>query len=724
MNVDIKQLSLDIMRDLFGSSRRLALYPLGHPATQDALKKPLMDLNEIFAFKHSFTVELFRDRMLAEGILIDDAVFVSGIAMEMKKHKLSDIVFYSNLMIGDLYHLLLTLVSKPGPYEDNFSRVMKAKNVTAIAVNVGNPPRLFNFDSAGALPEPGRFELQRRVQEILGDKPDIIARYYMGKVNDDDDILDDLGIDFRLIFLAKFFKEALVGLDKDRGLKLIENAVLSANWLDDSVESQSILGLKRLFDDYLSENKDEEIFGSVFHLVKKVGAPEIVMNQVFNRSTFLKLKTIQESETIVDTLRFSDLSLVDEATLKKTLFKLAASSQRHFIQEILGQLIRSLSLAEPDRRQKAVSLTTLAADLFASGGMFDEFEYICKESVRLTLLPTETLEPVELTFELLKLSLKNGHWRGFKVLSKTMRGVADDKLQAENKRKLASDCLANLTQSDLLYKTASELSEQARSEGANEFYEGLSSLGSKEIIRMLARKLTHPDINIRSRMVKLLAGMKKDSADVLTEMLGELVAQVKNGYFSEEKWYYFRNILRVLKEVGAVDALPYLDMMSSWPQTRLKIEIIKTLEGMPIEHSLELLYRLSKDNDSEVRKAAVIAMGLSGDNEVIPYLHEMLLNDPQMRQAAVASLGRIGSEQARDMLISVFEDKDLAKELGISRRELDEIKATVIRALSVIGDEMSRRKISEYSRQARDKSIFKGDLLSNTAKMILGVKSK
>jgi len=724
MNNDIRQLSLDILRDIFGSSRRLAIYPLGHPITQETLRKPLGGLNEIFAFKHSFTIELFRNRVLAEGILLDDTVFVSGFAMEMKKHKLSNILFYSNLTIGDFYHFLSLLVSKPGPYEDNVARILKTKNVTTIVVNWENPPRLFHFDTTDVSRDPAQFDLLKRVKEILHDKPNIIAQYYLGRLNNDDDILDDIGIDFRLAFLAKYFRESLLHLEKEKGLKLIENAILSTNWLDDSVNSQAVVGLKRLFEDYLSENQDEEILTAVYKLVKSVGAHDIIINQAFHKSAYLKLKSIQESEAIVDTLKCSDLSSLDPSQFKKTLFKLASSGQKNYIRDIIDQLFRSLSLAEPEQRQRPVAFISLAAEVLVNGGFFDEFDHICKESIRLVLLPTEAVEPVELMAEILRISLKNGRWRNFKVLGRTLRGVCDDRLQSDSKRKLASDHIIELTQSDLLYRTASELSEQAKSDNASEFFEGLGSMGSKEIIRMLAGKLTHPDINIRSRMVKLLASMKSDSAVVLTEMLSEMMAGVNNGVVSDEQWYYFRNILRVLKEVKAVEAMPYLETLASWPVARLKIEVIRTLEGLPPEVTVDLLGELSAEYDGEVKKAAIIAMGLSGDNNMIPVLYERFKIDPEIRQAALASLGRIGSEQARDLLISIFEDNSLTKEMGISRRESDQLRAIIIKALSVIGDETSQQKISEYSHQSRDKSIFRGDLLSNTAKMILGSKSK
>jgi hypothetical protein len=721
MNNDIKHLSLDILRDIYGSSRRLALYPLGHPITQDTLKKPLGSLNEIFTFKHSFTVDLFKEKVLGEGVLLDDTVFVSGIALEMKKHKLARITFGSDLGIGDLYHFLSLLVARPGPADDSLARVLKAKNINAVILNLDSPPRLYDFDKIDHI-SGEKFYLEERIRSIITERPGIIGAYYMGRLKNDDDILDEIGVDFRLSYLARYFKDILLHLDQEKGLSLIENALLSTNWLDDAIDSQAVLGLRRIFDDYLTENSDEQILSSVYHLLKRVGTPEFIMDQFFNKSSFLKLKTFQESEDIVETLKFSDPSEVDPASLRKTIFKLAASQQRSFMQDLLDQLIRSLSATTVGQRQKAAILAVSAAEVLANGGFFEEYSYICKEAVRLSLLPTETIEPVDLTASLIWFAIKNNRWQEFKVLCRTLRGVCDDHLQAENKRELAAMKLAEISSSDMIFKTASSLSELSRSDDANEFFEGLSVLGSKEIIKMLAGKLTHPDINIRSRMIKLLVSMKKDAADVITETLREMIERVSAESMSDEDWYYFRNALRVIKEVRAESAIPLLEIMSNWPVARIKLEIIKTLETMPPEGAIKLLDKLSRDEMSEVRKAAVVAMGFSGDKCMIPYLKEIFMINPECRHIAIASLGRIGDAPARDILIEIFENPQLFKELGISKKDSDELRATILKSLSVIGDEISMQKITEYSSKSSDRSIFGRDLLSNTAKILLGSK--
>jgi hypothetical protein len=721
MNADLKQLSLDILRDIYGSSRRLALYPLGHPITQETLKKPLTALNEIFTFKHSVIVELFKDRLLAEGVLLDENVYVSGMALEMKKHKLANIIFHSDLTVGDLYHFLSILVSRPGPFDDNVARILASKNIKAISVNSDNPTRLFSYDK-GDLSLGLQFSLQDRINSLIADKPDIIVSYYLGRLKNDDDVLELLQIDFRLSYLTRFFRDALLQLNPEKGLALIENTILSTSWLDDSIEPQTIQGFRRLFDDFLSANPDEKIISSIYRLLKKVGATDIILNQVFNQSSFLKLKVVKDTETIVDTLKYSDPSEIDPDVLKDIIFKLAASSQKSCLHDLINQLFRSLMSQLFEQRQKAKSLISAAAESLISGDFSDEFNDICKETVRASLLQIDNTEPVELISELISQTINSARWREFRVLINTLRGIADDKFQTTAKGEMAFEKLTEIAASKTLYKMAVVLSEQTKSDESVDFFDGLVALRSSEIIRLLAGKITHSDINVRSRMIKLLVSMKNDSALVLIAMLKEMIKKYDNNPISDDDWYLFRNIMRVLKEVHSSESISDLEVIAGWPSTKLKLEVIKTLEGMQADKAMDLLVKLSQDNDGEIRKAAVVGMGLLGDGCMVPHLRDIYRKYPECRLAAVASMGRIGNDMARDTLVEIFEDPRAFKELNISKKDGDEIKATIIKALSVIGDETAIRKIAEYSAIQPDKSIFNRDLLSNTAKILLGSK--
>ncbi|UCE66885.1 MAG: HEAT repeat domain-containing protein [Candidatus Zixiibacteriota bacterium] len=722
--MDIKKLCHEILRDLYGGSRRLSMYPLGHPITQETLKKPLELLNRIYSFKHSFNIEFFKDRLLAEGILLDDTVYVSGLALDMKKHKLSNITLYSHIKIDDLYHLLSILISKPVPFDDGVTQSLKSKNAGSIAVNIEKARNLFHFESVELSASQSSKTLDKRINGILSKNPSIISAYYMGRINDDNDILKYINVDFRLRFLSKFFRESLLSLPDENAKKLLENTIFSTNWLDDNIDTRAIEGLKRLFNDYLSKQEDSRALNDIYGLLKKVGTPEIVMNRIFDQSRVLKLKTFQDSEEIINTLKFSDPSQIDSEYLKTTVFKLASAGQKEYLFDILDQLINSLSGSTKSIRQQGLHLLTTASEVVSGGGFFEEFASFCRAVVRLALFPAETLEASELTCNLAWQALKKKRWQELKFLARMLKGITSDKMQPESKREFVAARLMEISESNPLSEVITDFLENNWSEESGDFLEAISNLGSKKIIQMLVEKITDPDINKRSRTIKILISMRDDSAETISQLLSEEVDRYKGGRIDEEKWYYLRNILRVLREVSAEEALPSMEIMSSWPDNRLKLEIIKTLEGMPVEGSAKLLEKLSLDDEYEIRKTAVIAMGLTGHPDMIPKLESIIEKSPDCRVLAIVSLGRIGGPKSRDLLIGLFENEEFFKMQGLSKKDIEEIRVAIIKALSRIGDQISIRKLEEYSNKNFDKSLFKKDMLSNTAKIVLGQKNK
>jgi HEAT repeat protein len=722
--VDIKKISQDILRDLYGASRRLSMYPLGHPITQETLRKPLEFLNHIFLIKHSFNIEYHKERLVAEGILLDDTVYVSGLALDMEKHKLSNMAIYSHVQIGNLYHFLSELIAKPDPRSEGLAEILSARGIDAVAVNVAQTRNIFRFDSAERTADQSARSLDKRIKDIISGNPSIIAAYYMGKINNDDDVLKYIEADFRLGFVSKYIKESLLIMDNESAVKLLEDIVFTTNWLDDSLDSRAINGLKRLFGDYLFHQEDNRALTDIYRLFKKVGAPENVINQIFDRSNALKLKTFQDSEEIVNTLRFSDPSQIDSEYLKKTVFKLASAGQKEYLFDIINQLIDSISGATRNVRQQALQLLTIGGEVISGGGFYDEFGSLCRTAVKLALMPDDILEPAELTSNLAWQALRKKRWQELKFLVRMEAGITSDRMQPESKRDFVSKRLLELRESTLLFETVNGMLGSDWDEDTGGFFEAIANLGSKKIITSLVEKITSPDTNLRSRIIKILVSMKESSAEVLSQFLAEEVEKYKGGKLEDDKWYLLRNILRVLREVSAEESLPSLEIMSGWQDSRLKIEIIRTLEGMSAAASAKLLQRFCDDDDFEIKKAAVTAMGLTGHPDMIPKLNAIIRSLPECRVLAVASLGRIGGSKSRDFLIDLFENDELQQALSLSNKEAEEIRVAILKALARIGDKKSLAKIEEYSQKKFNKSLFKKDLLSNTAKIILDAKGR
>jgi hypothetical protein len=89
----------------------------------------------------------------------------------------------------------------------------------------------------------------------------------------------------------------------------------------------------------------------------------------------------------------------------------------------------------------------------------------------------------------------------------------------------------------------------------------------------------------------------------------------------------------------------------------------------------------------------------------------------------IAAIGRIDGSQARDILIDLYEDENIYTGLGISKKDEQNIKVAILKALSKIGDDVSRSKMALYSSSGKSK-LFKKDILSQTAAILLGGNKK
>ena len=100
--IDIKEVCLDIHRDLYSASRKLIMDTMGHPKTNETLIKPLNSLNTIFSFKKSFVMQVYNGRLVCEGLLLENIIFVEGLIRDFEKHDIAVVEFSSELILADL----------------------------------------------------------------------------------------------------------------------------------------------------------------------------------------------------------------------------------------------------------------------------------------------------------------------------------------------------------------------------------------------------------------------------------------------------------------------------------------------------------------------------------------------------------------------------------------------------------------------------------------------
>ena len=712
VNHDIKLICLDIMRDLYSASRKLMMYPIDHPLTNDTLKKPFGNLNEIFKFKRSFVVQTYSTRLITEGLLLEDNVFVNGILMDLAKHKIISVEFTSDLQVGDLYYFLNRLVQEVNPTEDYFQRYLAKSGVNTIIINGPDSKTLFNFNDTVIGLRNSKYRLFERIDEVLQNNPAFLTSYYIGEIKSDEDVVTKLGLDLRLTYLRNHFGPIVATMTEEQALEVFKGVIYSASWLDEQVNEGVLEGLQKLWNDYSHRSEDVSILLPIYDIFKTVGATDDILELVFNKGAMIKLKAVRDAEQIIGFLRKSQAREIDFQLLRKTIFKLATDFYSGPLEQLLAQLLKCISAADLDTRQRSLRLTIEALRTLSDGSFWEPYGAFIKEIMRVSHSPHIGIEVIELIGWIIDNAAENNRWEEFKICSQTLKALTRDK--SDYKNRIASDRLREIAESSIL----NDILIEAVISGKNdrELYDAIAALASSKTAAALIAKIDSPDKTVRARTIKALVSMGKGIGPEVTRGLAEIVSRGETD--DDGTWFKLRNLLRVLGQIQYVEALPYFDILAGWKQGRLKHEIISACESLKSSSTGAILSKLALDSDQEVSKSAIIAMGSSGHPDMVKFLRVLFDNGQVDRELIISSLGRLGGLVARNILIDLYENENLYEELKIGKKEKQKIQIAILKALAKIGDDVSRSKIELYVAKHKS-SFFKKDAIAETAAILL-----
>jgi len=480
-NMDIKEVCLDILRDLYSASRQLMMYPMGHPVTNDTLLKPLDRLNAIFSFKKSFVIQVYNGRLVCEGLLLENTVFVEGLMHDFEKHDIAALEFTSDLILGDLYHFLNGLLEGKSPAEDYFSKFIEKMNIKTIRINNPKPSTLFDFDDTMIGLPNKKFELYDRIREILNNKTKSVIDFYLGKIKTDNDIAMLLKMDLRLAFLENHFAFTVSSMTEKQALEIFKQVIYSTNWLGVSADKQALDGINRLWRDYAGQSEDVSILLPVYDIFKSVGATDAVLESVFDKATLIKLNAVRDAEEMVESLKSNQAREIDFQILRKTVFKLAADKYSRPLEQLMSQLLKSLSSLVLDTRQRSLRLSIETIETLTDGVFWDIYSNVVKEALRLSFLGRTGTEMIELIGWIVEKSSEHSRWEELKICAQALQTIAGQSTNEKNK--FASDKLAELAESPIINDILVDAVLSGK--GGTELYDAISIIASKKIAAVL-----------------------------------------------------------------------------------------------------------------------------------------------------------------------------------------------------------------------------------------------
>lgn len=159
----------------------------------------------------------------------------------------------------------------------------------------------------------------------------------------------------------------------------------------------------------------------------------------------------------------------------------------------------------------------------------------------------------------------------------------------------------------------------------------------------------------------------------------------------DNDWQTIKSAVVILGEIGNRDAVSDLMNVAHHPESRVRMEAIRTLARIGGREATTLLIDLLDDENLAVKKQAIIWLGITKNEKAVPRLLQIIMKSDltgklhSIKKEAIVALGRIGDRQAFEPLCKLVRTWHL---LGAGRWE--ELKITAVEAIGQMAGESSR----------------------------------
>jgi HEAT repeat protein len=183
----------------------------------------------------------------------------------------------------------------------------------------------------------------------------------------------------------------------------------------------------------------------------------------------------------------------------------------------------------------------------------------------------------------------------------------------------------------------------------------------------------------------MLAGLVSKKArlmicDYLARNGGEHLGIIANG-IRDKRWYVVRNTVMILGRIGGEPVIEYLTATAGHADQRVREETFKALESMQSDRSIDLLARFLRDNDPELRRRSLTALGRIGGRVAFEAVQDIIRSssfgeftiDEQEQYLIIYS--HLGGAEVTDYLNSLISSFSLLPSAERTRQKLAALKA-------------------------------------------------
>jgi HEAT repeat protein len=692
LELDLRELGREILRELFLSSRRLTLYNREHPAEKDLSKKPFNWMKKLFRVRSYFDFHLYQDKFYAMGIPLKEEVFIRGLKTELSKFELGSVYIYSQVAPDELNIFLRRLSEKllPLPKNLNLQRFLEEKRINSIRVKKSEPGDTFLEESISLVEKCDDFEVRTFARISLRQDPQLMIDLLLGKIRKDIDLEGKLKFDFRLKVFQSILLEEFSKLSREKVKELLGNEFCGKDWEQISRDDECLEGVKNLLKAFIHHPERDYLFSELKDIFVHQGVPEDFFEKALDESSLLKIKTLRDSELVLDKLVSGELKAEEEENLKNLLSRLINLNQGERIKKTIDALWQNLFSEEENLRQTSFFWLKTFSSFFPKYST-ELFRYFVREM--LSRKDRADFPYFQLLENCAGQSIISREYGQFNKIIQEFRTDPGRECSPEKEERYLK-LIQSFARDQIIQQLVGEIKSK-RKEVREKAGEALILIGGKKIAQALEPLLTDPDRTVRQAVLKIAgSGSGEAGADFFSRIIQDdsNFQRDSSGNLTLDSWFRMRNILHILSEIKSEKALAGLEIRIHDKDLKVKKAVLLTLEKIGGKKSEELILVLTREEDKEIRKLALMALGSCGSESSVDKLKELFYEDEEAALLILHTINNIGGEKSLEFLIEVINHPGIF-EKGISGKKIDEeVKLEAVRALR-------KREDSDYSKE-------------------------
>lgn len=674
LKVNLKDLSENILRELYLAEKKLSFYTKNHPAIDKTLEKPFYLLNSFFQIKNSLVLKIEGRKIWVCGILIPDSIATRALVSDFSVFNIQNIVILPQVTISELYIFLNRLQEKIAPNKNNLDmpKYLKEQKVNTILANTSIEEELF-FMVAESEETRDKYQAERVIKKVLTKNSASIAEMAW---NSFDQTLK-FSPDFRLAAYLQVLPQVLNELEEQilfgcLSKKVEENVK--------KVTEQNLRGFKILLKMFPDPAKKERMISRLKTLFFSLNLPAKLFESVLDETSKIKVKVYEKSEEMLEKLKTAK---ADEAQLKEwsELFdRFIRLKQTEKLQSLNLALVSSLVSSSSTFRQNSFSVLQSLLEVLSR----IPDQEVSQHLRELLTTRAELPDVARLLLFWTQKSLATRDYSSLAELSEKLEGKTPEIRNFLNQTGNLNQIIEDLKKSP----------QQRRV-----FKKILKFIGTPEVAENLILLFTHPERHLRQVSLSVLTEIGEISERLFARMFADEKNWKRNSdgmTLTTSSWYKIRNILHLWGRINCFNSWKILGQKISDSDPKVRREIAKTLEKLGGGKAIELLSVLVNDRSLAVRKTAILGLGLIGTPAQIGLLKSLYSQENKIALATIYAIKSIGGEEAKKFFLENLDKEKLWGKSLLIRDSGKRVIKAIVKALKQMPDPEIHQKLQQF----------------------------